>query len=555
MALGRMSHGAPVRRNPGAGLRPSCDADPPCPRLPARSALSQRLTARVALSPTGRSWSEAPTGRVLRSRRPTPWPPSGHARSPLPWSENLEVEEPLGAGSRAVERDDRDPGAVPTALHRRGNVDERVALVDFPRAHPDLLRTGMIFVGMPAARHAVREGSRTFRYECTGPRRTDPGVRELASERRPSADEGATCLTDPHDARGISFAPGADRTRRPPPAARRHPSRRIRDSSNARLWRLRHRLPRARSFAAAPGRAQGVHAWRAGRAGPVRHRRAALGKLCRAIPARARFVFQRSAPAGPLQPSRAGARVSVLESERHRLHGDAVLPRSDPQGSAQGDARAARRGVVARLRRADPRRARDAAPRRRVPPRHLARQHPVAAQRPADPARLRLRPSRRRPGHEIAHRRAQAQLRADRTVRRGRHGARPLDRSLCARRDRSFHAHGRGPHARRASRRQGPAHPARGRGPGRVSGRGEEVPCRHRLGRGGRAERSAAKRRGTAPGPRRRSVAHAAVRCAARRAARGPGVGAGASGLRRVRRRRLDARLGDDVRCGRAAAQ
>ena len=132
---------------------------------------------------------------------------------------------------------------------------------------------------------------------------------------------------------------------------------------------------------------------------------------------------------------------------------------------APHDARPARRGLAARRRRADPRRARAAASRRRVPPRHLARQHPAAAQRPADPARLRLGAPCRRRGIEIADRRAQAQLRADRAVRRlGRHGARPVDRSLCARGDGALHAHRRGADAGRDARRRRCADAARGRG-------------------------------------------------------------------------------------------
>ena len=42
----------------------------------------------------------------------------------------------------------------------------------------------------------------------------------------------------------------------------------------------------------------------------------------------------------PLQPSRAGSRAPLLESQRHRLHGDAVLPRRRPSMEArQRDAR------------------------------------------------------------------------------------------------------------------------------------------------------------------------------------------------------------------------
>ena len=104
--------------------------------------------------------------------------------------------------------------------------------------------------------------------------------------------------------------------------------------------------------------------------------------------------------------------------------------------------------------------ARAAAPRRRLPPRHRARQHPAAARRPADPARLRRGAPRHQRPHPVADRDPEAQLRADRAVRRDDAAAPgPVDRPLRA---------GRGHPLPAVRRSAGAGHRARGAGRCRV---------------------------------------------------------------------------------------
>src|SRR6185369_3850841 len=228
--------------------------------------------------------------------------------------EDLEVEEPLRARLRAVERHDRDPGAVAPVLYGRGNVRERVPLVDSPRAQSDLLRTGAIFSSPCARRSAARRpGPRSVIYARGGGGADHTDLRAPSENHLPA--EEVQCRTTPDDARGNPHARGARRSRRFAPAARRNSPRRVRDPAAARRRRLRDRLPRARSLAAAPGRAQGVHAARARCARPGRNRRAALAPLRRAVRALARIVLQRGAPARALQPSGAGPGAPVLEGE------------------------------------------------------------------------------------------------------------------------------------------------------------------------------------------------------------------------------------------------
>ena len=114
------------------------------------------------------------------------------------------------------------------------------------------------------------------------------------------------------------------------------------------------------------------------------------------------------------------------------------------------------------------------------------RQHPAAALRQADP--LDFGSARRVVGPGTKSLTAVlSPLRAGRAVRRRRrHGARPVDRSLCARRDGALHAHRRGADAGRDARRRRRAKSApRGRGRS-VSGRRREAPRGDRLGGGGR---------------------------------------------------------------------
>ena len=99
------------------------------------------------------------------------------------------------------------------------------------------------------------------------------------------------------------------------------------------------------------------------------------------------------------------------------------------------DGASARRGLDPQRHLADPVGARAAAPRRRLPPRHRARQHPAAARRPAGAARLRRGAARHQRPHPVAHGDPQAELCADRAVRRDDAAAPgPVDRPLCARR-------------------------------------------------------------------------------------------------------------------------
>lgn len=99
----------------------------------------------------------------------------------------------------------------------------------------------------------MREDRRTIRYECT---RQDArrlgGMRGRFITSHPGRSR-APCPTPPDEARGNSSARGSGSFRRLPPAASWHSSRRVRDPSPARRRRLRHRLPRARSLAAASG--------------------------------------------------------------------------------------------------------------------------------------------------------------------------------------------------------------------------------------------------------------------------------------------------------------
>ena len=73
----------------------------------------------------------------------------------------------------------------------------------------------------------------------------------------------------------------------------------------------------------------------------------------------------------------------------------------------------------------------------RVPPRHLARQHPAARRRPAGAARLRLGAPRHGRQPAVVHGASEAAVRADRAVRRRgrRHAPGAVDRPVRARRD------------------------------------------------------------------------------------------------------------------------
>ena len=155
-----------------------------------------------------------------------------------------------------------------------------------------------------------------------------------------------------------------------------------------------------------------------------------------------RVVPRRSPAARELRPSGAGQGASLLAEQRHRLHGDAVLPGPHVEGRAPGDARGAGRSLADGADRAGARRARAAARARRLPPRHRARQHPRAARRPAGAARLRLRAPRRRRRLAVVHRPSQAAVRAAGAVRRRRQ-RRPgaVDRPVLARRDAAFRRH------------------------------------------------------------------------------------------------------------------
>ena len=215
-----------------------------------------------------------------------------------------------------------------------------------------------------------------------------------------------------------------------------------------------------------------------------------------------RIVPQRSPAARQLRPSGAGQGASLLAEQRHRLHGDAVLPGPHAEGRAPGDARGAGRSLAEGADRAAARRARAAARARRLPPRHRARQHPRAARRPAGAARLRLRAPRRRRRLAVVHRPPQAAVRAARAVRRRRQ-RRPgaVDRPVLARRDAAFRRHR--PRADRLGGARGARHAA---GPFVVAAAGAFArPARHhRLDPRPRARRSAAGRRdGATCAPRR----------------------------------------------------
>ena len=131
---------------------------------------------------------------------------------------------------------------------------------------------------------------------------------------------------------------------------------------------------------------------------------------------------QRGPAAGAVRPPVAGQGLPLLGSERHGLHGDAVLRGPHAASSALRElGRAARRGLAERL----------LAPlldalecmhaRAVLPPRHRARQHPdPARRRPAAAARLRRRAARDRRHDAGADGDPQARLRADRAVRRSR---------------------------------------------------------------------------------------------------------------------------------------
>ena len=199
--------------------------------------------------------------------------------------------------------------------------------------------------------------------------------------------------------------------------AARLPARRVRDRACARRGRFRHRLPRARPGAAALRRDQGVHPDRAGRTHAAGGDRRALARSGRDLRDRPRLVLQRGSPARALRQPFAGARVPLLEGERHRLHGDAVLPGRDAEGGAAPDGRAARRSLAAPVRGSSAGRAGDLACRGRLPPRHRARQHPAAARRPAGDPRFRLGAPRDQRPHPVADRDPEAELLAGGAVR------------------------------------------------------------------------------------------------------------------------------------------
>ena len=185
----------------------------------------------------------------------------------------------------------------------------------------------------------------------------------------------------------------------------------------------------------------------------------ALELVRRNLRDRPALVRQRGAPARPLRPSVAGQGLPLLGRQRHRLHGDAVPAGRDAARHAPAHGASARRGLDPQRHHADPVGARAAAPRRRLSPRHRARQHPAAARRAAGAARLRRGAARHQRPHPVAHRDPQAELRADRAVRRDDAAAPgPVDRPLRARRRHPLpavrRAAGAGDGARGAGRRR-----------------------------------------------------------------------------------------------------
>ena len=105
------------------------------------------------------------------------------------------------------------------------------------------------------------------------------------------------------------------------------PAARVRVARRDRRGRLRHRLPRLRPLAGARGGDQGIYAGAlAGRSGEQQVSllsAVALRDLC----AGPELVRQRGQAAGALRPSVAAESASLLGRQRHRLHGDAAVPR------------------------------------------------------------------------------------------------------------------------------------------------------------------------------------------------------------------------------------
>ncbi len=261
-------------------------------------------------------------------------------------------------------------------------------------------------------------------------------------------------------------------------------------------------------------------AWRRGHGGaPLPHRRRR-----RDLRQRPRIVPRRSPVARELRSSGAGQGASLLAEQRHRLHGDAVLPGPHVEGRAPGDARAAGRSLAEGADRAGARRARATARARRLSSRRRARQHPRAARRPAGAARLRLRAPRRRRRLAVVHCPSQAAVRAAGAVRRRRQ-RRPgaVDRPVLARRDAAFRRH-----RPRADRLGGARRARHAASPFVVAAAGDFArPARHhRLDPRPRARRSAAGRRDGATSAPRRDRAATATAGADR--GRRPGRGGGA---------------------------
>ena len=172
---------------------------------------------------------------------------------------------------------------------------------------------------------------------------------------------------------GFDAGPGAG-SRRPEPRRSRG---RIRDRPRARQRRLRHRLPRLGPRAASRRRDQGVHARSA-----CRPRRAACTVSLRSPGFADTFAsglrsFLSEARLLASFDHRRWSRSTASGKQRHRLHGDAVLLGPDAEERAPAHGLRPGEAWLTRASRGAPRRARAAAQPGRVPPRHLARQHPA----------------------------------------------------------------------------------------------------------------------------------------------------------------------------------
>ena len=258
---------------------------------------------------------------------------------------------------------------------------------------------------------------------------------------------------------------------RPHPADR-HASARVRDQGADRRRHLQHRLPRLGPRAAAQGRGQGVHAGVDGRAHPgidERRRRRRPPSRCR--PRRPEGFINEARLLARFDHAVAGQGLPLLGRERHRLHGDALLRRPDPEGGARRARPRAERGRAACLAEADPQRRHAAARGRDLAPEHRPRRDPPDAVRPG-PARLRGGGARDRGDEPHAGGGAEGRLRRDRAVRqRGGNDARPVDRPVRARR-RDL----RGDHRQRAGARPPIGSPTTGCARWRSSRRASTAP-------------------------------------------------------------------------------